>query len=94
LPSVAVDVGHVRAADSVVRKPLIEGRHPHPAYFGLYFQPDWVVDHRTGDGCPLAERPAEVCRNVELPAGDMEVQLGSIFKRDYSRIQADHKSSE
>src|SRR5439155_10989539 len=94
LAAVAVDSGDVRAGDSVVLEPLVEGPDAHRLHAFRDQIPDRIVDHRRHDAGLHAEAVRQVGGDVELTTADMDLALARLAKRDEPRIQAVDKGAQ
>ena len=89
-PAIAVDRGHVRAANAVVVEPLVEGGYSCFANPALDEFANRVADHRRGDAGLQAEAIGQVRRHVVLAARDVNLQRASLTKWNDTRIEPMH----
>ena len=92
--AVAVDGGHVRPGDAVVREPLVERPHAHRADALGDQVADRVVDHGRGDAGAQAEAVGEVGGDVELAAADVDLARVCLAERDDPGIETVDQGAE
>ena len=92
--AVAVDGGHVRAGDAVVREMLVKRADAHGANTLVDHIADGVIDHGGDDTGIQAEAVREVRGHVELAAADVNVAVIGLAERNRTGIQAVYESTE